>query len=217
MAAAFGFLRQIKGQDVRLAGLNRRKPVVMPCAPLSHPAWQGLAAMQDARPGRAIGGSLRRKTQTQSRQFARKDGATPFRRRSVSVLTGPEIQGLSADEVALHPAPLCGSHPRQAWSTGTGQRPHRTAQCLIKKLAIGANAPDNQSLAGAAHPHLSVRPTPNLFRRETAQGGPAHRTSPIYANATKLNGTCDYTARRPICVLPAHSVLPASRPSKRIG
>ena len=87
--------------------------------PLPHPAWQGLAAMQDARPGRAIGGSLRRKTQTQSRHFARKDGATPFRRKSVSVLTGPEIQGLSADEFSLHPAPLCGSHPRQAWSTGT--------------------------------------------------------------------------------------------------
>jgi hypothetical protein len=86
--------------------------------PLPHPAWQGLAAMQDARPGRAIGGRPAGERK-QSRQFARKDRATPFRRRSVSVLTGPEIQGLSADEFTLYPAPLCGSHPRQARSTGT--------------------------------------------------------------------------------------------------
>ena len=49
MAAAFGVLRQIERQDVRLAGLNRRKPVVMPCA-LSHilhgRAWQ-RCRMQD--------------------------------------------------------------------------------------------------------------------------------------------------------------------------
>ena len=49
MAAAFGVLRQIERQDVRLAGLNRRKPVVMLCA-LSHilhgKAWQ-RCRMQD--------------------------------------------------------------------------------------------------------------------------------------------------------------------------
>jgi hypothetical protein len=118
MAAAFGFLRQIEGQDVRLAGLNRRKPVVMPCARshlLHGRAWQ-RCGMQDP-VGQSGGGPAGKRKQ--SRHFARKDGATPFRRRSVSVLTGPEIQGLSADEFALHPAPLCGSHPRQSRSTGT--------------------------------------------------------------------------------------------------
>jgi hypothetical protein len=72
--------------------------------------------MQD--PARQSGGRPAGKRK-QSRHFARKHRATQFRRRSVSVMTGPEIQGLSADEFALHPAPLCGSHPRQARSTGT--------------------------------------------------------------------------------------------------
>ncbi len=197
-----------------MAGLNRRKPVGIPCAQshiLHGREWQ-RCRMQD--PAGQSGGrpaGIRK----QSRHFARKDRATPFRRRSVSVLTGPEIQGLFADELPLHPAPLCGSHPDRPGPQAPDSA--RTARCLIKKLAIGANAPENQSLAGATSRHRSVRPTPSLFRRETAQGGPADRTTPIYANATKLNGTCDYTPRRSICVLPAHSVLSAIRPSKRTG
>ena len=86
MAAAFGVLRQIEGQDVRLAGLNRRKPVSIPCA-LSHilhgRAWQ-RCRMQDpaGQSGNRPAGKRRL-----SRHFARKDRATPFPRRSVSVLT----------------------------------------------------------------------------------------------------------------------------------
>ena len=51
--------------------------------------------------------------------FARTDKGIPSRRRSVSVLTRSEIQGLFADELALHPAPPGGPHPRQARPTGT--------------------------------------------------------------------------------------------------
>jgi hypothetical protein len=51
--------------------------------------------------------------------FARKDASNLSRRRSVSVLTRSEIQGLFADDFKLHPAPLSGPHPRHARPAGT--------------------------------------------------------------------------------------------------
>ncbi len=118
MAAAFAVLRQIGGQDVRLAGLNRRKPVGIPCAPLPHPAWQGVAAMLDARPGRAIGGSSRRNTQTITSFRPQRQGHPV----SAQIRLGPDR--------TRNPGPVCrcvrassGSAlriaPRQARSTGT--------------------------------------------------------------------------------------------------
>ncbi len=50
--------------------------------------------------------------------FAHKDASNLSRRRSVSVLTRSEIQGLFADEFDLHPAPLGGPHSRHARPAG---------------------------------------------------------------------------------------------------
>jgi hypothetical protein len=52
--------------------------------------------------------------------FARTDESDPFPRRSVSVLTRSEIQGLFADDLELHPVPLGGSQARHARPSGAG-------------------------------------------------------------------------------------------------
>ena len=50
--------------------------------------------------------------------FARTDTSGPFPRRSVSVLTRSEIQGLFADDFELHPVPLGGTQTRHARPAG---------------------------------------------------------------------------------------------------
>jgi|APIni6443716594_1056825.scaffolds.fasta_scaffold267362_2 hypothetical protein len=50
--------------------------------------------------------------------FARTDTSDPFPRRSVSVLTRSEIQGLFADDLELHPVPLGGTQTRHARPAG---------------------------------------------------------------------------------------------------
>jgi hypothetical protein len=51
--------------------------------------------------------------------FARKDTSRPLSRWSVAVLTRSEIQGLFADDLDLHPAPLSGPHTRHRRPAGT--------------------------------------------------------------------------------------------------
>jgi hypothetical protein len=64
--------------------------------------------------------------------FARKDTSRPSSRWSIAVLTRSEIQGLFADDLDLHPAPLGSLHARHRRPAGT-----RTAQPSTEVIKAG--------------------------------------------------------------------------------